>query len=97
MVSKINEGSTSIGKLCYCYIAIIAIPIVENLVCHVRTKHIGVQYNFFQEKVLKGEIDLKHVNTVLFLWDVHLNPFLKLLLQATKKTLESSSKYINNH
>lgn len=40
-----------------------AIRIAENPICHARTKHVEVHYYFVREKVLKGEIDLKHINT----------------------------------
>jgi hypothetical protein len=35
----------------------------NNLVYHVRTKHIKVHYHFIREKVLAKEIDLIHVST----------------------------------
>jgi len=40
-----------------------AIRLVENPVFHARTKHVEVHYHFIREKVLKEEIELKHVRT----------------------------------
>ncbi len=40
-----------------------SILLANNLVYHVRTKHIEVHYHFIREKVLTKEIDLIHVNT----------------------------------
>ncbi len=40
-----------------------SILLVNNLVYHVRTKHIEVHYHFIREKVLAKEIDLIHVST----------------------------------
>jgi hypothetical protein len=40
-----------------------SIILVNNLVYHVRTKHIEVHYNFIRKKVIAKEIDLVHVNT----------------------------------
>lgn len=31
--------------------------------CHARTKYLEVYNHFIEENVLKGEIDLKHINT----------------------------------
>jgi len=39
-----------------------SILLVNNLVYHARTKHIGMHYHFIREKVLAREIDLIHVN-----------------------------------
>jgi hypothetical protein len=39
------------------------ILLANNLVYHVRTKHIEVHYHFIREKVLAKEIDLIHVST----------------------------------
>jgi hypothetical protein len=39
------------------------ILLANNLVHHVRTKHIEVYYHFIKEKVLAREINLIHVNT----------------------------------
>jgi len=38
-----------------------AIHLAENPVFHVRTKHVEVHYHFIREKVLREEIELKHV------------------------------------
>lgn len=40
-----------------------AIRIAENPVLHARTKHVEVHYHFLREKVLKGEIEMEHMNT----------------------------------
>ncbi|XP_035837289.1 secreted RxLR effector protein 161-like [Helianthus annuus] len=40
-----------------------AIKLAENPVFHARTKHIEVHYHFIGEKVLKGEIEMKWVDT----------------------------------
>lgn len=40
-----------------------AIKLAQNPVFHARTKHIEVHYHFIREKVLKGEIDLQHVES----------------------------------
>ena len=40
-----------------------AIRLAENPVFHARTKHVEVHYHFIREKVLQGEINLKHVGT----------------------------------
>ncbi|GJW15536.1 indole-3-acetic acid-amido synthetase GH3.17, partial [Tanacetum coccineum] len=40
-----------------------AIRLAENPVFHARTKHVEVHYHFIREKVLQGEISLKHVGT----------------------------------
>jgi hypothetical protein len=39
------------------------ILLVNNLVYHVRTKHIEVHYHFMREKILAKEINIIHVNT----------------------------------
>jgi hypothetical protein len=38
-----------------------SIQLAKNLVFHARTKHIEVHYHFVRERVLSGEVDLKHV------------------------------------
>ncbi len=40
-----------------------SILLVNNLVYHVRTKHIEVHYHFIREKVIAKEINLIHVST----------------------------------
>lgn len=40
-----------------------SIKLVENSIFHARTKHMGIHYHFIREKVLKGEIQLKNINT----------------------------------
>lgn len=40
-----------------------AIRIAENPVFHARTKHVEVHYHFLREKVLRGEIEMEHMNT----------------------------------
>ncbi len=40
-----------------------SILLANNLVYHVRTKHIEVHYHFIREKVLAKEIDFIHVST----------------------------------
>jgi len=40
-----------------------SILLANNLIYHVRTKHIEVHYHFIREKVLAKEIDLIHVST----------------------------------
>ncbi len=40
-----------------------SILLANNLVYHVRTKHIEVHYHFIRKKVLAKEIDLIHVST----------------------------------
>jgi hypothetical protein len=40
-----------------------SILLTNNLVYHVRTKHIKVHYHFIKEKILAKEIDLIHVST----------------------------------
>jgi len=40
-----------------------SILLANNLVYHVRTKHIEMHYHFIKEKVLAKEIDLIHVST----------------------------------
>ncbi len=46
-----------------CYDNINSILLANNLVYHVRTKHIEVYYHFIKEKVLTREINLIHVST----------------------------------
>jgi hypothetical protein len=40
-----------------------SILLVNNLVYHVKKKHIEVHYHFIRKKVLAKEIDLIHVST----------------------------------
>jgi hypothetical protein len=40
-----------------------SILLINNLVYHVRTKHIEVHYHFIGEKVIAKEIDLIHAST----------------------------------
>jgi hypothetical protein len=40
-----------------------SIQLVKNPVFHARTKHIEVHYHFLRERVLSGEVELKHVLT----------------------------------
>jgi hypothetical protein len=40
-----------------------SILLANNLIYHVRTKHIEVHYHFIRKKILTKEIDLIHVNT----------------------------------
>ena len=40
-----------------------AIRLAENPVFHARTKHVEVHHHFLREKVLQGEILMKHVKT----------------------------------
>jgi len=37
------------------------ICLAENPIFHEKTKHVEVHYNFIRQKVLKEEIELKHV------------------------------------
>ncbi|KAK9064178.1 hypothetical protein SSX86_015558 [Deinandra increscens subsp. villosa] len=41
-----------------------SILLAENPTFHARTKHIEVHYHFIREKVLRGEIDFKYINTL---------------------------------
>lgn len=47
-----------------------AIKLAENPVFHARTKHIEVHYHFIREKVLKGEIEMKWIDTESQIVDV---------------------------
>jgi hypothetical protein len=40
-----------------------SIQLTKNLVFHARTKHIEVHYHFVGERVLSGEVELRHVPT----------------------------------
>jgi hypothetical protein len=40
-----------------------SIQLAKNPVFHARTKHIEVHYHFVRERVLSGELELKHVPT----------------------------------
>jgi hypothetical protein len=40
-----------------------SIQLAKNPVFHARTKHIEVHYHFVRERVLSGEVELKHVPT----------------------------------
>jgi hypothetical protein len=40
-----------------------SIKLAKNPVFHARTKHIEVHYHFVRERVLSGEVELKHVPT----------------------------------
>jgi hypothetical protein len=59
---------SNLGQLVYAPIVIYCdninnILLANNLVYHVRTKHIKVHYHFIREKFLAREINLIHVNT----------------------------------
>jgi len=59
---------SDLGQLVYAPIVIYCdninnILLANNLVYHVRTKHINVHYHFIREKFLAREINLIHVNT----------------------------------
>jgi hypothetical protein len=59
---------SNLGQLVDAFIVIYydnisSILLVNNLVCHARTKHIKVHYHFIREKNLAKEIDLIHVST----------------------------------
>jgi len=53
--------SMDVHVVIYCY-NISSILFANNLVYHVRTKHIEVHYHFIREKVIAKEIDLIHVS-----------------------------------
>jgi hypothetical protein len=40
-----------------------SILLANNLIYHVRTKHIEVHYHFVRKKIIVGEINLIHVST----------------------------------
>jgi predicted ABC-type ATPase len=40
-----------------------SIQLAKNPMCHARTKHIRVHYPFIRERVLSGELELRHVQT----------------------------------
>ncbi|XP_047259222.1 secreted RxLR effector protein 161-like [Capsicum annuum] len=46
------------------------ICLAENPIFQARTKHVEIHYHFIREKVLQGEIDLKHIKTEQQIADV---------------------------
>ncbi|XP_050119416.1 uncharacterized mitochondrial protein AtMg00810-like [Malus sylvestris] len=60
-----------------------AIALAFNPVFHARTKHVELDYHFIREKVLLGQIDVQHVNTLsqiadIFTKSLHADRFLSL-------------------
>ncbi len=64
-----------------------SILLADNMVYHVRTKHIEVHYHFIKEKILAKEIDLIHISIKYQVVDIFtkalginkLRKFLKML------------------
>jgi len=46
-----------------CSVIITAISLAKNPIFLARTKHVEIHYHFIREKVLQGEINLKHIKT----------------------------------
>lgn len=40
-----------------------AIKLADYPVFHARTKHVEVHYHFIREKVLRGDVDMRHIGT----------------------------------
>lgn len=40
-----------------------AIRLAENPLFHSKTKHVEIQYHFIREKVLKEEVELRHIDS----------------------------------
>ena len=47
-----------------------AIAFASNIVFHVRTKHVDIDYHFIREKVCNHDIKVQHVSTVDQLADI---------------------------
>jgi hypothetical protein len=64
-----------------------SILLANNLVYHVRTKHIEMHYHFIKEKVLAKEIDLIHVSTENQVVDIFTKALGKDKLRKFKKMI----------
>lgn len=62
LLKELNQQES--GKVTMFGDNISSISLAENPVFHARTKHIEVHYRFIREKVLRGEIDFKYINTL---------------------------------
>jgi hypothetical protein len=51
-----------------------AIKLANNLVSHLRTKHIDVQHHFLRDHETKGDIEIRHVSTEKQLADIFTKP-----------------------
>jgi hypothetical protein len=40
-----------------------AVSVAKNLVMHSKTKHIDVRFHFLRYHYVKGDIDLRHIDT----------------------------------
>ena len=47
-----------------------SIYLARNPVFHARTKHVEVHYHFIRERVLAGDVDLKHISTNIQMADI---------------------------
>ncbi|GJV23109.1 hypothetical protein Tco_1375804 [Tanacetum coccineum] len=71
-----------------------AIAISNNLVLHLRTKHIDIRYHFIRDHVLKGDIELHFIPTQYQLADIFTKPlddltFKRLIVELVMLNIDS--------
>ena len=86
MLINIDEAFTiyNIFEFFYCFVVIIiycdnqkAQTLAKNFINYFRIKHINIQHHFVREKIIKNQIQLKHVST----HDQIINNFTKSLFR----------------
>ena len=64
-----------------------AIKIMKNEASSGRTKHVDIKLQFLKEAVLKGEVDIRYVNTADNVSDIFTKPLNRLAFNKLSKFL----------
>ena len=87
----------NIFEFFYCFVATIiycdnqkAQTLAKNFINYFRIKHINIQHHFVREKIIKNQIQLKHV----FIHDQIINDFIKLFFRNVFKKFRNALNLI---
>ncbi len=64
-----------------------SIKLSNNLMFHMRTKHVEIQHHFMSEKIIFGEINVKHIATQDQIGDILMKPLGKIKLAKLKSEM----------
>ncbi len=66
-----------------------SIKLSNNLMFHMRTKHVEIQHQFMSEKIMFGEINVKHIATQDQIADILMKPLGKIKLAKLKSEMNT--------